>query len=340
MKNFKRMMSLVLALIMVFALVACGAPAASGSGSAAGETTKPVQKTRISLGTAGSSGAYFVIGSALANAINDQSDIVEMTAEVTDGSAQNMTFLASGDIEFGMSSISTLYEAYTGTGKYEGKKIENIRAVGSLHPSVFQVVVLQASGIKSVADMVGKKIVVGAPASGTRLNVNSILNCCGISDSDIIPFDLSIGESVTAMQDKDIDGSFIQSALPVASLIDLANSADIDLVSFSDAEIDAILKANPLWSKTTIPGEIYGLDYDVNTVGINNVMFCSADVSDDVAYEVTKAIYENLEAIRTINAKANYMSLEDALSGIPSDLHPGAARYYEEQGLTIPDYLK
>jgi len=332
MKNFKRILSLVLALLMVFALVACGGqPATSGGGS--GEPApKPAQKTRISLGTAGSSGAYYVIGAALANIINDTSDVVEVTAEVTDGSAQNMTFLAAGDIEFGMSSISTLYEAYTGTGKYDGKKIDGIMAVGALHPSVFQVVVLKESGIKSVSDMVGKKIVVGAPASGTRLNVNSILQCCGISDSDIIPYDLSIGESVTALQDKDIDGSFIQSALPVAGLIDLSNSTEIDMISFSDAEIDAMLKANPLWTRSVIPGEMYGLDYDADTVCLNNVMFCHEDVSEDVVYEITKAIYENLPALTTAHESMSVVTPESGpITSVP--MHPGAERYFREKGL-------
>lgn len=331
MKKFKRILSLVLALLMVFALVACGGdPAASGSGS--GEAQKPVQKTRVALGTAGSSGAYFIIGSALANATNEQSDLVEMTAEVTDGSAQNMTFLGSGDIQFGMASIATAYEAYTGTGKFEGKKVEGIMAIGNLHASSFQVVVVPDSGIKTIEDMKGKKIAIGAPGSGTRLNNNSILAACGISDADLQAFDLNIGESISAMKDRNLDGSFIQNAVPTSNLIDLATTGDMDLISFTDEQIDAILAANPLWTKTTIPASVYKLDHDTQTLGISNVMLCREDVSEEVAYEVTKMIYENLDKLTAAHDSMSLVTPESGpLDAIP--LHPGAERYYREKGL-------
>ena len=340
-KKTRRIVSLLLCLVIVMGLCACGedsktTTAAPNNGTQAQQpaTTAapaPVKKTRISLGTAGSSGAYFIIGSALANIINEKSNVVEMTAEVTDGSAQNLNFLSTGDIQFGMCSISTLYEAYTGTGKYEGKAID-LMAIGNLHPSVFQVVVLKDAGIKTVKDMVGKRIVIGAPGSGTRLNVNSILQCCGISDSDINAFDLSIGESVSAMKDRNIDGAFIQNAVPTASLIELANDTPIELISFTDDELKAILAANPLWKEATIPASVYKTATDVHTVGINNVMFCAPDVSEEVAYEVTKMIYENLEALTLAHDSMSLVSLEMApIDSVP--MHPGAIKYYKEKGL-------
>ncbi|MBO4872646.1 MAG: TAXI family TRAP transporter solute-binding subunit [Lachnospiraceae bacterium] len=338
-KKTRSIVSLLLCVVMVLGLCACGndtktTTEAPNNGSQSAGTTAapaPAKKTRVSLGTAGSSGAYFIIGSALANIINEKSNVVEMTAEVTDGSAQNLTFLSQGDIQFGMCSISTLYEAYHGTGKYKDKAI-NLMAIGNLHPSVFQVVVLKDANIKTIKDMVGKKIVIGAPGSGTRLNVNSILQCCGISDSDINAFDLSIGESVSAMKDRNIDGAFIQNAVPTASLIELANDTPIDLISFTDEEIKAILAANPLWAEATIPSSVYKTSGDIHTVGINNVMFCSPDVSEEVAYEVTKMIYENLEALTLAHDSMSLVSLQMApIDSVP--MHPGAIKFYKEKGL-------
>ncbi len=196
------------------------------------------------------------------------------------------------------------------------------------------------SGIQSVADMRGKKICVGAVGSGYEVAARQILGAYGMTYDDIVETFADQATAKNGVQDGTFDGMFLCSGYPNGNVMELSLSGKIDVITIDQEHLDILTEKYPFYSVFTTATDEYNLGHEITSVAVKCMLVCIDSFTDDEIYALTKTIYENLADIQEINAKANYMSLEDALSGIPSDLHPGAARYYEEQGITIPDFLK
>ncbi|MDO7630740.1 MAG: TAXI family TRAP transporter solute-binding subunit, partial [Loktanella sp.] len=207
--------------------------------------------------------------------------------------------------------------------------------------NMVQIVALEGSGITSLQDMVGKRISIGAPGSGTEVNAEQILSANGISYDDIDEQRLNFNETADALANGDIDAGFWSVGAPTSSILNLATTNNIVIIALSDEELAAADAANPVFATTTLAGGTYvGVDDDVKVIGVPNVLVVSSDMSDDLAYAITSAMFENIAELQAVHPAANETTVELALTASPIPLHPGAIRYFEETGATIPDALR
>lgn len=296
---------------------------------------------QVSIATGGTGGVYYPYGGGLAELINRHIDGYAAVAEVTGASVENMGLISRGDSDLALALADTVYQAYTGTGRFEGRQIDKTRALASIYPNAVQIVTLAGSGIGSLQDLKGKRVSVGAPGSGTEVNANAILEANGISYGDITVQRLNFNETADALRDGDIDVGFWSVGPPTSSILNLAVTRDIALVPLSDDEIAKAQQLEPVFAPYTLRAGLYDkVDTAVPTISIPNVLVVNADMSDDLAYEITKVLFEKTAELIAIHPAANDTTVEFSLTSTPVPLHPGAIRYYEEVGATVPDRLK
>ncbi|MCR9151968.1 MAG: TAXI family TRAP transporter solute-binding subunit [Rhodobacteraceae bacterium] len=300
-----------------------------------------VAQQQLSVATGGTGGVYYPMGGGLAEVINNHVEGYSATAEVTGASVENMGLVAKGDADLALGLADTVYQAQTGTGRFEGQQLEMLRGVASMYANMVQIVTLEGSGITSLADLKGKRVSVGAPGSGTEVNANAILAANGISYDDIEEQRLNFNETADALANGDIDAGFWSVGAPTSSILNLATTQSIVMIELSDAEIAASQAAEPLFARTALAGGTYeGVDADVTVLGVPNVLVASSEMPDDLAYAITKAMFENIDDLKAVHPAANQTTVDFTLSATPIPLHPGAIRYYEEIGASIPDRLK
>ncbi|MGL1834374.1 TAXI family TRAP transporter solute-binding subunit [Rhodocyclaceae bacterium SMB388] len=296
---------------------------------------------QLSIATGGTGGVYYPIGGGIAELINRHIEGHSAVAEVTGASVENMGLIARGDSDLALVLADTAYQAYTGTGRFEGRQISAARAIGSIYPNAVQIVTLANSGITSLQDLRGKRVSVGAPGSGTEVNAKTLLESNGLSYEDKAIQRLNFNETADALRDGDIDAGFWSVGPPTSSIMNLAATRDIALVPLSAEEIANAQKAEPVFAPYTLRAGIYDkVDQPVNTISIPNVLVVSADMSDDTAYAITKVLFEKTAELIAIHPAANDTTVEFSLTSTPVPLHPGALRYYEEIGAAVPDRLK
>ena len=304
-------------------------------------STPAFAQEQLSIATGGTGGVYYPMGGGLAEIINNHIDGYAATAEVTGASVENMGLIATGDADVALALADTVQQAYTGTGKFEGQQLPMVRSIGIAYANMVQIVALEGSGITSLQDMVGKRISIGAPGSGTEVNAEQILSANGISYDDIDEQRLNFNETADALANGDIDAGFWSVGAPTSSILNLATTNNIVITALSDEELAAADAANPVFATTTLAGGTYvGVDDDVKVIGVPNVLVVSSDMSDDLAYAITSAMFENIAELQAVHPAANETTVELALTASPIPLHPGAIRYFEETGATIPDALR
>lgn len=296
---------------------------------------------QLSISTGGTGGVYYPYGGGLAELINRHVDGYAAVAEVTGASVENMGLIGRGDSDLALALADTVYQAYTGTGRFEGRRIEKTRAIASIYPNAVQIVTLANSGIKSLQDLKGKRVSVGAPGSGTEVNAKALLESNGISYDDITVQRLNFNETADALRDGDIDAGFWSVGPPTSSILSLAATREIALVSLTDAEVASAQKVEPVFAPYTLRAGMYDkVDVAVPTISIPNVLAVNADMPEELAYAITKALFEKTAELIAIHPAANDTTVEFSLTSTPVPLHPGAIRYYEEIGATVPDRLK
>ena len=333
----KKLLAMLLAGVMVFGLAACGS---KDDAPADGDQPEDVGFTGSYLmGTGSATGNYYNFGNAVCTVVNQKTG-ANLTVNATGGSTENARLLGAGENEFAMIQSDVYSYAHQGIELFDGTPITNFKAVTACYPEMVQIVVRKDSGIQTVEDMRGKNVCVGAVGSGYEVAARQILDIYGMSYDDINETFADQSTAKNGVQDGTFDAMFLCSGYPNGNVTELSLGGNIELVSIDDEHLAALIEKYPYYSAFTTESDDYNLGHSVTSVAVKCMFVCLDTLSDDAIYDLTKTIYENLDEIRGINKKADYMSLEDALSGIPSDLHPGAARYYEEQGLTIPDYLK
>jgi TRAP transporter TAXI family solute receptor len=304
-------------------------------------STPAFAQEQLSIATGGTGGVYYPMGGGLAEIINNHIDGYAATAEVTGASVENMGLIATGDADVALALADTVQQAYTGTGKFEGQQLPMVRSIGIAYANMVQIVALEGSGITSLQDMIGKRISIGAPGSGTEVNAEQILSANGISYDDIDEQRLNFNETADALANGDIDAGFWSVGAPTSSILNLATTNNIVIIALSDEELAAADAANPVFATTTLAGGTYvGVDDDVKVIGVPNVLVVSSDMSDDLAYAITSAMFENIAELQAVHPAANETTVELALTASPIPLHPGAIRYFEETGATIPDALR
>lgn len=326
---------LVVILILSLGLTAC-APKAEPAPSTGGETPAPAEQVYISIATGGTSGTYYPLGGALAKIFNDNVPGVTANAQSTGASVENVGLISKGEAEVAFVQNDTTFYAFTGTGLYEGKeKVTNLRGMAMLYPEVVQLVATKSSGITSVADLKGKKVAVGAPGSGAEMNASQVLAAHGIQYSDLGKADfLSFSEAAAQLKDKQIDAAFVTAGIPTAAISEVAQSADIVIIPFDSVKIAEMIAEYPFFTEVVVPGGSYkGQDADVTTAAVMAMLVVNEDMDETLAYNLTKAMFEQRQVIIDTHQRGNDIKLETALAGMPIDLHPGAQKYYDEMGV-------
>ena len=317
----KKILSLVLVLTMLLALCACG-----GSAGA----------TKMTMGTGGTSGTYYAFGGVLGQYIKNNAGI-EVTVVSTDGSKANIESIAAGDYQLGTVQSDVMAYAWEGSRSFEANgKIDSFRVVGGLYAEAVQLLTMDAN-IKTVADLKGKSVSIGAPGSGVYFNAIDVLGAAGLTENDIQAQYQSFANSTDALKDGKIDAAFIVAGAPTAAITELCTTnADAHLVPIDGDVADKLMASSPFYTLYTVPAGTYnGQTEDVTTVTVKATLIVSASASEDDVYKLTKAIFDNVDAITKENGKGAELSIENATSGMTAPFHAGAAKYYAEKGVTV-----
>lgn len=303
--------------------------------------TPALAQDQLSIATGGTGGVYYPMGGGLAEVINTHIDGYSATAEVTGASVENMGLIATGDADLAIGLADTVAQAYNGAGRFEGQQLPMIRGLASLYANMIHIVTLEGSGITSLDDLRGKRVSVGAPGSGTEVNTAAILGANGITYDDINEQRLNFNETADALANGDIDAGFWSVGAPTSSILNLATTQDIAILALTDAQLTAAMGAHSTFATTTLAGGTYnGVDEDITVLGIPNVLTVSSEMSDDLAYAITSAMFENIAELQAVHPAANQTTVAFTLAATPVPLHPGAIRYFEEIGAEVPDRLR
>lgn len=348
--KMKKVISLALATLMMASVLAgCGgssAPAAStpaAASSAAASTPSDTGTTggtgatdSLIFSTGGSQGTYYAFGGVLAQYVSGNTGL-SVTAIESGGSQNNIENMDLGDAQLGFVQSDVMSYAYDGTNLFADMgAVTTFSTVADLYMEQVQIVTCDPE-IKTVADLAGKNVSIGAAGSGVYYNAIDVLGAYGLGEDDIKPTYQSFGDSAEALQDGKIDAAFVVAGAPTTAIVSLATTKDVYLVSLDDEHIDNLIAASPYYTKYVIPAGTYeGVDVDTPTVAVGAVVIANDSVSEDAIYDFVSTIFENLEAISAQHAKGAELDLEFAASVTSVPYHPGAARYFAEKGITVP----
>lgn len=290
------------------------------------------------MGTGGTSGTYYPLGGALSQIITDNSDgKISCVAQATGASVENLNMVNVGDMDLAIVQNDTADYAKQGNTFFKAP-LKNVTAICRLYPEHIQIAVDAKSDIKSLADFKGKNISVGAPGSGNEANTRQILGEVGLHDGEkyvnMTPHFLSYSESTSHFKDRLIDGFEFTTGAPNSGIQEIVTAQPLRFIEIKGDFRDALIAKYPFFAPAIIPAGTYsGQDKDVETIAVQACLIARRDMTDDEAYAVTKAIFENLEAIGNAHAKGKLITLAEALDGMTLDIHPGALKYYKEAGL-------
>ena len=319
----KKFFALILTLIMALSLVACG-----NSGE-----EEPV---RMRFVTGGSSGTYFAFGGNIAQHATNNAGI-EVLALEGSGSKANCQELQAGNAELAFCQSDVMAYAYEGTNLFatEGK-IDNFSTVAALYMEQVQIVTLDPS-IKTVADLKGKRVSIGATGSGVYFNAVDILGAYGMTEADIIPTYQGFGDSANSLKDGQIDAAFVVAGAPTTAIVELATTKTTYIVELEDEYITKLLADSPYYAKAVIPAGTYnGQTKDATTVAVGAVILVRNDVPEEAVYALTADIFDNAASLVSTHPKYGELSLDFGASITSVPYHAGAAKYFTEKGFTVP----
>ncbi len=312
----KRIFTILLALAMVMSLTACGG-------------------TSMTMGTGGTAGTYYGYGGILGSQIETSAGI-SVNVVSTDGSKANILGIDAGNYQLGTVQSDVMAYAYEGTRSFETEgKLDSFRVIGGLYAEAVQLVTMNPA-IKSVKDLKGKKVSIGAAGSGVYFNAIDILGAAGLTEVDIQPQYQSFADSADALKDGKIDAAFIVAGAPTPAIQELCTTTDAYLVPIDGDIAEKLMSTSPYYTTYKVPKGTYdGQDADVTTVTVKATLIVSTSASEDDVYNITKAIFDNIDDITSAHAKGAELSLENATEGMTAPFHKGAAKYFEEKGLTV-----
>jgi len=307
---------LCMVLLMTFALAGCQAT-----------------KSNLIMATGGTSGTYYPYGGAMAQIFNKYVSNMNVTAQATGASIENLRLVGKGEAELAIVQNDVMDYAYNGVELFNGEKIEGFRTLATLYPEVIQIVVSPESGINSVADMKGKRISVGDAGSGVEANAKQILEAYGLTFDDIQASHLSFSESANAYKDKQLDGFFVTAGIPNAAIQEISALQDVKIISIDDETMNKLMEQYKYYTPFTISKDTYkGMDGDAKTLAVKATLIVKKDLSDDVVYNLTKALFEKKDELAQANAKGAELDVNEAVQGVSVPFHPGAEKYFKEIG--------
>ena len=323
----KKILAMLLALVMVFALCACGgsdAPAASSNSAG----------TSLTFCTGGETGTYYAYGSVLSQYVSNNTDLT-ITAVSSNGSQANVEDMDAGSYQLGFCQSDVMSYAYSGTNLFEEiGAVDSFSVAAALYMEQVQIVTMNPD-IKTVADLEGKNVSVGALGSGTYYNAIDVLGAYGMTEEDINPVYQSFGDSAESLKDGKIDAAFIVAGAPTTAITDLSTSGDVYIVSIEDEYIDKLIEVSPYYKEATISADTYGMDADAKTVAIAAVVLVRDDVGEKAVYDFVSTIFENVDTITEQHGKGAELDIEFASSITDVPYHSGAAKYFAEKGIEV-----
>ena len=312
----KNKLFLAIASLFVLVLAACG------------DDNSAEDYDYLSLVTGGSQGTYYALGGSFAEFISEETGI-KTTAEVSNASSANVIALQDGNAEIAFTQSDIAFYAKNGEQMFEDKAIEDLMAVGGLYPETIQLVTTKDSGIKSFADLKGKKVSVGAPGSGTLANAQQLLEIHGLTLDDIEAENLDFGESTDGLSSGQIDAAFLTSGYPTGAVEALNATNKVVIVPVEAAKAEELIEKYPYYAKDVITKGTYGLTEDVPAVSVLAMIVVKKDLPEDIVYGITKAIYSNTDKIS--HARGANIKIEKALDGVGIEVHKGAKKFFDEQ---------
>jgi uncharacterized protein len=305
----------------------------------AAPTYLQANQTFVTIGTGGVTGVYYPTGGAICRLVNKdrKNHGIRCTVESTGGSVYNVNAIAGGELDLGVVQSDVQFNAYNGTeGFAETGANKDLRAVFSIHPEPFTVVARADSGISKIQDFAGKRINIGNPGSGQRATMDVVMEKFGWTTADLrLASELKAAEQSAALCDNKVDAIVYVVGHPNGSIQEATTACDSKVIAVEGAEIDALIAERPYYRKATIPGGMYrGSEEDVTTFGVGATFVSSAAVSEDVIYNVVKAVFENFDEFQKLHpAFANLKKEEMVKDGLSAPLHDGAVKYFKEAGL-------
>ena len=333
----KKVLSLILALAMVFALVACGEKQTPSDGDASGDGDKPARGNVImTFGTADTGGSMYPAGAAVSQVWTNNVQGVKCNTQTSTGSFQNCQDVSTGEVDVAVATSDVVLNAYNGTGKFADiGKLDNLRVIGAVYTSVLSGVALKSSGLTYIHDLLGKRVAVGPAASATENATLAAFDAVGINADNTSLENLGLGDGADSVGDGILDAAFGFAGLPIGGQLNLAATKEIQVLDMTQEEIDTVLAGNAAYIQTTIPAGTYtGQTETANTFGVKCLIIVTADMDEDLVYDLCKAMNEHTEEMAAGNALLKDMTDPSFLcTQMPIPLHDGAQKYYSEQGL-------
>lgn len=286
----------------------------------------------LTVGTASTGGAFYPIGIAIADIITNKVGI-STTAQITGGAVENNFLIQNGTADLAITMGFMAYNAVKGIEPYKEKMPDINVLFSGLSKGVFHVVVNKNSSIRSIKDLKGKRVALGPAGGGAIAVANDVFKFYGISSNDFKPVYISYEQAADALTDGNIDAIVVQSAAPAPAITQLtASNKQIRILSLEDDYLNKILKEATYYSKIVLPETMYGIE-QATTIYTSLVVVVNRKMSQDLAYRITKALFENVDVIKNSHPSANELDIKEAVKALPAPLHPGAVKYYKEKGI-------
>lgn len=321
----KKMVAAFLAMAAATALIA-------GCGGGDKKESSGGEKKFINIATGGTSGTYYPLGGALADILNKNVKGANASAQSTGASVANVNLLKEGKVDIGFIQNDISYYAVNGVEMFKDKAVKNLKGLATLYPETIQIVTTKKTGIKTFVDIKGKRVAVGAAGSGTEANARQILEAAGITYDDIKVQYLSFGEAASALKDGNVDVAFVTAGFPTAAIQDLATQHEVVLLPVDSAMADALIKKYPYYTKIKIPAKTYNnVDTDVEAVAVKCMLVVTDKMSDELGYDIVKALYSNLDRMKAAHNVAKLITKETAKEGMSIPLNKGAEKFFNEK---------
>ena len=320
----KNIAIIAIAIVIVAAIVLAIALAPGGN------------NTKLTMGTGGSGGTYYAFGGVLSQYITNKAGVT-CTAASSDGSKANIQGIDAGDYQLGTVQSDVMAYAWQGSNSFAADgAIDSFRVIGGLYAEAVQLITVDPD-IKTPADLAGKKVSIGAPASGVYFNAMDVLAAVGLTENDIDAQYQSFNDSADSLKDGTIDAAFVVAGAPTPAVVELmTTNANARLIPIDGEVSAAIMNSCPYYTEYKIKAGTYkGQTEDITTITVKATLIVSANLDEDTVYEITKAIFDNIDAIKAEHAKGAELSLENATSGMTAPFHKGAAKYFAEKNITV-----
>jgi hypothetical protein len=285
------------------------------------------------LATGGTAGTYYPFGGAMAKIWNSKIPGMNVTAQATGASIENIRLLGKDEVELALVQSDNIDWAWNAKEAFK-EKINKMGAVAVLYPEIVHIIVRADNKAKTFGDLKGLKVSVGAPGSGTEANFRQLMDIYGLKKDDVKAQYLSYAESAEQFKDNNIDSFFMTTGVPNSALMDVSNVRPIKLLNVEDAMVAKIIQKYPFLAPASIPANTYkGQTEAVKTIAVMAVLVAHPKINENIVYQMTKVLFDNQAELAAAHAKGKELKLETATKGVSIPFHPGAAKFYKEKGL-------